>query len=138
MTATTSTIRVRSFRIIGTDAVVFQAWEPTAFDQRTGYRHSTITSDDQGDGTLGKVTTRRLEPDFDAAYPLDWSDRATIAARREACAARSALLHAESYAAIIGALPDLEDVEVYSHGGEITANYRDVAHLVDERGKVTR
>ena len=94
-----STYAVRAIRILGTDRVVVDAWEPSAW----AGPHSSICSDIGGDaGVWGKIRARRLPASL-AGMPTDTAD--ALDRRVRAVRAFQALNDIEAEALILEAFP---------------------------------
>ncbi len=94
-------IVIRQTRIIGTDRVIFSAWEPTALMARVGAGHSTITHDGER-GWLGRIGTSALPAEID---PIPVGPARSFAGRRGS----NEHEHRRAYRALIGAHPELND-----------------------------
>ena len=85
---------IQSHRIGGTCSVVFSAWEPRR-------DHSTITTNPDGPGFIGRIGT---DPDHSTFDHLPVGD-----ARSEAVQAAYSSRYSAAYAAILAANPYLSD-----------------------------
>lgn len=104
---------VNRFQVIGTNYIVYQAWEPCPSIMNA---HSSITH--FGDALYGKITSRPLPEHFKAMMP--GSNERSKAVREWYQS-----LYAESIAAILAKYPHLDGADIRIDDGEIEEYFAD-------------